>query len=127
MDNRQSRAKDLETILTICVFLVIIFLFGKAHHKYFLTLSVLLGLTGMFSKYLTAKISWAWWKLSELMGAVMSRVILSIIFFVFLVPIAFLSRLFSKKDNLQLKKTTGDTYYISRNHLYETKDLENGW
>jgi hypothetical protein len=127
MEKKPNREKDIETILTICVFLVIFFFIGKQHHKYFLTLSVILGLIGMFSKYLTAKISWAWWKLSELMGAVMSRVILSIVFFVFLVPIAWLSRLFSKKDNLQLKRTTRDSYYTIRNHLFEAKDLENGW
>jgi hypothetical protein len=127
MEKKQTREKDLETILTICVFLVIFFFIGKAHHKYFLTLSVLLGLIGMFSKFLTAKISWAWWKLSELMGAVMSRVILSLVFFLFLVPIAFLSRIFSKNNNLQLKKTVGGSYYTTRNHLFEAKDLENGW
>jgi hypothetical protein len=127
MEKKPGREKDLETILTICVFLVIFFLIGKQHHKYFLTLSVILGLIGMFSKYLTARISRAWWKLSELMGAVTSRVILAIVFFVFLVPIALLSRMSSKKDNLQLKRTTGDSYYTVRNHVFEAKDLENGW
>jgi hypothetical protein len=126
-NNKPSRAKDLETILTICVALVVFFLVGKNHHKYLLELSVVLGLIGMFSKYLTSKISWLWWKISELIGAVMSRVILTIVFFLFLVPIAFLSRLFGKKNDLQLKRTIGDTYYVTRNHVYQAKDLENGW
>ncbi len=125
--NKQTRERDLETILTICVALLVFFLIGKNHHRYLLQFSVVLGLIGMFSKYLTSKISWLWWKISELIGAVMSRVILTIIFFLFLVPIAFLSRVFSKKDDLQLKRTTGSTYYVTRNHVYQPRDLENAW
>jgi hypothetical protein len=123
----QTRQRDLETILTICVGLVVFFLFGKNHHKYFLQLAVLFGLIGMFSKYLSAKISWLWWKISELIGAVMSRVILSVVFFLFLVPIAFLSKIFGKKDGLQLKRPPGDSYYVTRNYIYEARDLENIW
>lgn len=126
-EKKRTRERDLETILSICVVLVGLFLIGKQHHKYYLTVAVILGLIGMFSKYLTAKISWAWWKLSEMMGAVMSRVILSVVFFVFLLPVALLARLFSSKDNLQLSKTTGDTYYAERDHIYQAQDLENGW
>jgi Saxitoxin biosynthesis operon protein SxtJ len=125
--NKQTRERDLETILTICVALVLFYLIGKNHHSYFLTLAFVVGAIGLLSKYLTAKIAWAWWKVSEVIGSVMSKVILSVIFFVFLVPIAFLSRLFRKKDDLQLKRTAGVSYYFTRNHTYRAKDLENGW
>lgn len=124
---KATREKELETILTLCVALVVLFFVTKKQHAYYLTLSVLLGLIGMFSKYLTAKISWAWLKLGELMGSVMSKVILSAVFFVFLFPIALLARLFSKNNSLQLKKATADTYYFTRNHKYVAKDLDNVW
>ena len=126
-DKKLSREKELETILTICVALVAIFLFSKQHHKYWLTISVVLGLIGMFSKYLTTKIAWAWMKLSEGMGAVSSKIILSLIFFVFLFPIAMLSRMFGSKSSLQLKKPEGNSFYFTRNHKFEAKDLENTW
>jgi len=124
---KATREKELETILTLCVVLVIIFFVTKKQHAYYLTLSVILGLIGMFSKLLTSKISWAWLKLGELMGAVMSKVILSLIFFVFLFPVAMLSRAFSRsKNSLQLQKEES-SYYFTRNHKYEAKDLENVW
>ena len=124
---KANREKELETILTLCVALVVLFFVTKKQHAYYLTLSVVLGLIGMFSKYLTAKISWAWLKLGEMMGAVMSKVILSAVFFLFLFPIAMLARFFSKNNSLQLKKTLVDSYYFTRNHKYEKKDLENVW
>lgn len=126
-DKKLTREKELETILTICVALVVVFIFSKQHHKFWLTISVVLGLIGMFSKYLTSKLAWAWIKLSEGMGAVSSRIILSLVFFVFLFPVAMLSRLFGNKNSLQLKKPEGTTYYFTRNHKFEAKDLENVW
>jgi len=126
-EKKLTREKELETILTICVALVMVFLLSKQHHKFWLIISVALGLVGMFSKYLTSKIAWAWMKLSEGMGAVTSKIILSFIFFVFLLPIAILSRIFGGKSSLQLKKPEGNTYYFTRNHKFESKDLENVW
>jgi hypothetical protein len=124
---KSNRAKELETILVLCVACVVFYFFTHKQHLYLLRLSVLLGLIGMFSNYLTAKISWAWLKLGDLMGAVMGKVILSLVFFVFLFPIAMLSRLFGgSKNPLQLKKT-GNSYYFTRNHKYEAKDLKDVW
>jgi len=122
-----TRERELETILTICIALVVIFLIGKQHHRYLLTISILLGLIGMFSHYLTTKITWAWMKLSEVMGAVMSRVILSIVFFGFVTPLAYLFRIFGNRDNLQLKRTKGTSYYTIRNHQFTPRDLDNLW
>ncbi len=125
---KATREKELETILTLCVALVVLFFVTKKQHAYYLTASVVLGLIGMFSNYLTSKISWAWLKLGEAIGFVMSKVILSVVFFGFLFPIALLSRVFSdNRKNLQLKKSSGNSYFFTRNHKYEAKDLENVW
>ena len=123
-----TREKELETILTLCVALVVIYFVTKEQHVYLLWITTALGLVGMFSKFLTTKISWAWLKLGEMMGAVMSKVILSAVFFVFLFPIALLSRVFNKGvDSLQLSKGNKTSYYFIRNHKYESKDLKNVW
>lgn len=123
MDN--IKAKQKETMLTLCVTFVVWHLFSKSHPTWMLYIGVALGLTGMFSDYLSGKIHWAWMKLAEGMGWVMSKVILSIVFFLFLFPIALLSRLFGK-NSMQLGKKT-DTYYHVRNHTYTDKDLDEVW
>jgi hypothetical protein len=125
---KASREKELETILVLCVAFVIFYFLTGQKHIYLLKLSVLLGLIGIFSSYLTAKIAWAWLKIGEMMGAVMGKVILTIVFFGFLFPIAMLTRVFSgNKNPLQLKKPSATSYYFTRNHKYEAKDLENVW
>ena len=120
-----KREKHLETILSIVLGLGVIFWITK--NKYLPPVIVFLAAIGLFSNYLTEKIHWLWMKLSHVLGAVMSRVLLSAIFFLFLFPLALLARLFSKKDSLQLNKRTDASYYTTRNHQYVAGDLENPW
>jgi len=117
-----NKAKEKETILTLCTALVVIYLVAKAPPIQLLYAAVGLGFIGMFFDSIAAKIHWAWMKLAEGMGWVMNKVILSIIFFGFLFPIAMLSRLFGN-NSMQLKRKS-DTYYHTRNHTYVKKDLE---
>jgi len=125
---KATREKELETLLTLCVALVVIFFVTKQQHNYLLKIGLVLGLIGMFSTFLTSQISKAWLKLGEMMGSVMSKVILSAVFFLFLFPIAILSRVFNRsKNSLQLKKGNETSYYFTRNHKYEATDLKNVW
>jgi predicted membrane protein len=121
-----TREKEKETILTICVGLLVIYLITKMHYPLLVYAAVVLGLTGMFSVFLTSKIANAWMKMAEGIGFVMSKVILSFIFFFILVPFAWLSR-FKKRDNLILKKKDSGTYYVDRNHTYTSEDLKQMW
>ena len=123
MKKENDKAKSLETLLVLVGALIVTFWITQK--KIFLLLALILILIGVTSSFLTGKISWAWLKFAELLGSVMSKVILSIIYFIFLVPIALLYQL-SKKDHLSLKRKKG-SYYINRNHTYFSKDLENIW
>jgi len=125
MKKANPKEKNLETLLAIIAGLLVIYIATK--RMAFVTVSVLLALTGLFSSYLTSKIAWLWNGLSHIMGAVMSRVILSVMFFLFLFPIAIISRLFRKNDSLQLKRTNESSYYATREHSYSPEDLENPW
>ncbi len=119
-----TKEKNQETILAIVLGLLVIWFFTKI--QVLLVVSLCLVIVGLFSQWVSGWITFLWLKLSHVMGYVMSRVILSAIFFLFLFPIALLSRLF-KKDLMQLKKTKGTSYYHERNHQYLKDDLENPW
>lgn len=71
-------------------------------------------------------IEWGWLKIAAGLGWLNSRIILSIVYFVFLMPIAWVSRLFTK-DPLALRKDRRSTLFVTRDHLYTKKDLENIW
>ena len=115
--------KTGEGILTVTVGLLIVrFLFDL---PIVVNIALGVGLIGLFIPFLAKYIAWAWFKLSEGIGAVTSRVLLTVIFFFVLAPIAYLSRIFTKSD-LQLKRQN-NSYFTERNHRYEPKDFENVW
>ena len=55
----------------------------------------------------------AWMKLGDLMGKVVSPLVLGVIFFVLITPVALVGRLFGR-DELRLKRTNANTYWIDR-------------
>jgi hypothetical protein len=85
-----------------------------------------IGLVSIFIPVAAKWIEWAWLKFAMALGWVNSRILLSIIYFVFLLPIAWLSRLFTK-DPLMLKAKNSPSLYVTRNHQYKKEDLENIW
>lgn len=130
-----QRNKALETILAISLGLLIIFWVSQ-HDKlvpfngteWLLPITVILICIGLFSAFLSEKIHQAWMKLSHIMGYVMSKVLLGLIFFLILSPLALTRKLFTKKDPLQLKKARpGESYYTNRNHTYTASDFEEMW
>lgn len=120
-----TREKHLETCLVISTGLVIAYFFFP--HVALLYVAATIGIIGAFIDSIAKWIHWVWYKIAEIMGGVMSKVLLSIVFFVFLFPLALLSRLFNK-DGLQLtKKGSKESYWTERNHAFEGKDLKDMW
>lgn len=92
-------------------------------------LSYLAGAIGAVSIFFPAAagaIEWAWLKLAFILGYVNSRILLSIIYFAFLLPVAWISRLFVH-DPLALRNRKTSSLFFKRNHVYTRKDLENIW
>jgi hypothetical protein len=119
-----KKEKYLETLITISTGCLVLFLFFPI--KILLYTAVGLGLIAIFWRKAAEIISWLWLKLGEGMGFVSSKVILSLIFFFVLFPLALLSRLFTK-DNLLLKKEEIKSVFFDVNREYRKKDFESLW
>jgi Saxitoxin biosynthesis operon protein SxtJ len=120
-----QRLKSIESCLVITVGLMALFFWLK--NPWLLRSALLVGALGAFSPWAAEKIHQGWTLLARALGWVNGRILLSAVFFLFLTPIAWLARK-AKAMNLQLIKKTGDgSYYVERDHLYESKDLENTW
>ena len=117
------RVKALETILVMVLALLILY-YWKGN-QYFLGTAVVLTFVGAFIPALAQKIHWLWMKLGEGLGFVTSKIILTIIFFVVLVPLSWLAGLF-RKPVMKMKRE-GDTFYKSRNFTYTQKSMRDVW
>jgi Saxitoxin biosynthesis operon protein SxtJ len=122
LKSMKNRTKSLETALVITAALLIFYFFNQ---KTWLLKSALgLALIAIFLPKIMIWIHEIWMKLAALLGLINGKVLLSILFFVILTPLAWLSRLFGK-NSLQLKpKPQNESYYVERNHTFTKEDLE---
>lgn len=111
------------TILVISMgFLVLHLAFSW---QWAVVVSLIVGVIGIVSSYLSSKIEWAWMKLAQLLGYIVPNILLSIVFFLFLTPISILFRLFNK-DVLMLSNEY-DSYFIDIDKEIDKKNFEKVW
>ena len=104
-------------------FLVLYFVFKKV---VFFDAALIVGLIGVFSFYLSEKIDLMWGWLSRVMGTVSNTVLLTVVFFLVLTPMALIRRL-RGKDGLRRFDATATSNFSRREQVFEKKDLENTW
>ena len=116
-----DRQKHLETILVIVLGMIVIYFFVGS--RYLLWAAVTLGAIGVFIPFLAGKIHWAWMKLAHVLGYVMSKVMLTLVYTLVVLPMAWFAR---KKLSVRLTGKS-DSYFKERNYTYKKEDLENVW
>ena len=121
---KNAKSEPLKTVLTIAM--GFIFVFYATHLKSFILVSFIIGIAGLASDYLAVKIDWLWMKLTYILSLIVPNILLSVIFYVFLFPMALLSRLIGKKDPLMLKKGLKTTF-VTVNKSFEKNIFEKSW
>ncbi|HKP31686.1 MAG TPA: SxtJ family membrane protein [Chitinophagaceae bacterium] len=124
----KERKKHLETILVLVLALLVIDYFWayKKHSidgKWMIFAMMALCAIGAFIPVLAKYIHIGWMKLGHAMGYVMSKVMLTLVYVIVVLPMSVFSR---KKVTLQLKASK-NSYFKERNHTYKKEDLENVW
>ena len=100
--NIKSKKSDLRKFgITIGVILLIIagFLFWKEKESFqiLLTFGVIIFFLGIAIPFILKPIYWVWMIFSTILGWIMTRVILSLIFYIIFTPIGLILRLFGKQ------------------------------
>lgn len=124
--HKMSEAEKSKAQLVIVTGLVIFSFIFKSAAVYLLYAAGIVGVLSIFIPVVGDFIVKIWFKIAEGLGWFNSRVILSIMFFVFLWPISMLYRLFTKNP-MGIKRPAGNSVYVERNHTYVKKDMENIW
>lgn len=117
----KDKYKNILVIITGLALIAWIFsipILGKA--------TIVLGILTILIPQFATFIDWIWLKLAFILGWINSKILLGILFFIFLMPLALISRIFTK-DPLNLKGRALQSLYADRNHLYTKDDLENIW
>jgi len=126
-----DRRKIIETHLVIVTALILIFLVkekfpGPSERRMlFIYLAAGIGLTGIFIRPLASLIGKAWFGLADVLSSISSILIMSVVYFLILVPIALIYKLGNKRM-LDLKNP-GISLWHKRDHEYQKKDLDTLW
>jgi len=116
-----DQARDTGLALTLLCLLVVQF-----KHAYKLVpLAIIFLIVTMVWPRAFRPVAGLWFGLSHLLGTFMSKVILSVIFFVIVTPIGLIRRILGA-DTLQLKKwkKNQDSVFLVRADLVHKKDLQ---
>jgi hypothetical protein len=121
-----SPSKALETLGTLALVFLALSLYLKIVLLSYIAL-ILLS-CGIFTRKPSAFLAAIWLRFSEKMGTLTTQVILTVVFFGVLAPIAFLYRI-RRDDPLMIHPQSArkKSCWMERNHSYEGKDLENVW
>lgn len=119
-----DRSKAYEGVLALVFGLLLLALLHK--HPVWLPIAVGLTLATLLSPWLARVVAWGWTSLSQAIGFVVSRVLLGVVYFLVLTPIALAQRLLGR-DPLHLKAPKTGTSFTERVHAFTAKDLDRPW
>ena len=120
---KKNTPNPTQTILTIVIGLILFYLITDI--QFLIHLSFILGAIGLFSTYLSKVVDYLWIKLAWVLSLIVPNILLSIIFYLILFPIALISKIFHK-DTLKIKKQKA-SIYKEINKTFVLEDLKNPW
>ncbi|MDR0801772.1 hypothetical protein [Fluviicola sp.] len=121
---KNKQTNPAKTVLTIVVGFILIYLVTK--WKWSLSVAFFAGLASILSDFITRQIDFVWMKLTFVLSYIVPNIVLSIIFYIFLFPIAMLTRLFGKKDPLHLKNTASSLFKTNEK-VFDKDYFEKHW
>lgn len=120
------KGNPFQSILVMVTGFLIFGYFFPGGGTYWQAVAIAVSMLALLSKAARNGILWVWEKISLALGWFNGRVFLSLIFLVFLTPLAWIYRIFNK-NVLCIQKPEISSMWATRDHLYEPKDLDNPW
>ena len=121
---KADKNNSVKTVLIISVGFGIVFLLSGFMWALYTSLTV--GVLGIISNKICKFIDFLWMNLAKVLSFIVPNILLSIVFYIFLFPIAILSKLFGNKNALQLKNKS-NTLWIERTGEVEKVSFEKMW
>ena len=127
--NIPNSNKDVRSFgITISIILFIIsgllFYYGKEIYQLIAIIGSGFLVLGLILPILLKPIYFVWMTFAAILGWIMTRVILTLVYFLIITPIGLITK-FLGEDFLELKKSNSDSYWNNRDsHLETNQDYE---
>lgn len=116
MINKKKKNRSFGILFFIVFFIIGLYpvYVGNSVNIYLILLSILFLVLGILNSKILTPLNIAWLKLGELLGVLISPIIMALIYFLILTPISLIVRIFGK-DLLNIKfNSSSKTYWIKR-------------
>lgn len=123
--NLMSIKKELDTLSILSLFFMV--LASLTRHFIYIYVAMGLLIIALFIRPLAKKITQGWLAFSELLGIFNSRIILTIIFYLCLTPLALVFRFYNKNALFIASSKNETSNFLERNHVFVKEDLEKMW
>jgi predicted PurR-regulated permease PerM len=110
------KEKELETLLSINIVLILLFFFFAK--KYLLLADLVVIVSCLLWPLLLKSIHKVWSAFFSFIGRISSTILLFLVFFLFLTPIALLKKIFTKKPSSDTENN-----YVKRDHIFTPENL----
>ena len=120
---KDLRKFGLSVGIVLAVIGILLFYFEKSSAIYFAVIGGTLILFGIVLPQLLKPLNRLWMGLAIVLGFIMTRVILSILFYLVITPIGFLARLFGKKFMILKYDKSAKSYWEERS-IIQKKQID---
>lgn len=119
-----TKDQSRDTGMAMVLLFLLIFLGRKKEGWLFVAMA--LHVINMIVPNIYKPIAVLWLGLSDLLGAITSKILLGLLFFIVVTPIGIFRKL-AGKDSLKLRafKKSRESAMLTRNHMFSAKDIEN--
>lgn len=116
-----ERARDTGMALVLILLLLELFIGSGIYFKIAIPVLIL----NMIIPQIFYPIAYIWFGLAQLLGTIVSKILLFVVFSIIVLPVALLRRLLGK-DTLLLKNwnTNNNSVFKTRDHIFSSSDIE---
>ena len=119
-----NKVNPVSTVLVLIIALTILYLlYSKVELLY---LSILLGIISISSSKITLYIHRTWMGIAKILSYIVPNILLTLIFFLILLPLSLFSKLFRNSDLLNIKKAP-DSLWIKHDRIFSKDYFEKPW
>lgn len=123
LERKITKNESRDTGMAMVLLLLILSI--KMKHEWMVLTALGLQVVAMTIPILFKPLAVVWFGFSDLLGMIVPKIFLSVLFFGVVTPIGFLRRL-SGKDSLKLRvfRANQESVMVSRDHLFVARDIE---
>lgn len=116
-----SKSNTYQSVLAIV--LSLLFFYWLYQFKILLIIAIVIILLSLLHSKIAELVSKIWYVLANVLGLIMPKILLAIVYFLILTPMAFFRKIFKSKKS----KNSIYSNFIERNKTFVPQDFEQTW